>query len=37
MKMSYRSAWLLVNSMNSLFSKPVVNTTLGGAEADPRR
>jgi molybdate transport system regulatory protein len=30
MKMSYRSAWLLVNSMNSLFRKPVVNTTLGG-------
>ena len=30
MKMSYRSAWLLVDSMNSLFQKPVVNTTLGG-------
>jgi molybdate transport system regulatory protein len=30
MKMSYRSAWLLVDSMNSLFRKPVVNTTLGG-------
>jgi molybdate transport system regulatory protein len=30
MKMSYRSAWLLVNSMNSLFRRPVVNTTLGG-------
>ena len=30
MKMSYRSAWLLVNSMNSLFRKPVVNTSLGG-------
>src|SRR5271169_3512074 len=30
MKMSYRSAWLLVNSMNSLFRKPVVSTTLGG-------
>jgi molybdate transport system regulatory protein len=30
MKMSYRSAWLLVHSMNSLFRKPVVNTTLGG-------
>ncbi len=28
--MSYRSAWLLVNSMNSLFRKPVVHTTLGG-------
>jgi molybdate transport system regulatory protein len=30
MKMSYRSAWLLVDSMNALFRKPVVNTTLGG-------
>src|SRR5258708_27312846 len=30
MKMSYRSAWLLVDSMNSLFRKPVVDTTLGG-------
>ena len=30
MNMSYRSAWLLVHSMNALFRKPVVNTTLGG-------
>jgi molybdate transport system regulatory protein len=30
MKMSYRSAWLLVDSMNSQFSRPVVTTTLGG-------
>src|ERR1700682_2340447 len=30
MKMSYRSAWVLVDSMNSQFRKPVVNTTLGG-------
>lgn len=30
MNMSYRSAWLLVDSMNGLFRKPVVNTTLGG-------
>jgi molybdate transport system regulatory protein len=30
MKMSYRAAWLLVDSMNSAFRKPVVNTTLGG-------
>jgi molybdate transport system regulatory protein len=30
MHMSYRSAWLLVDSMNSLFRKPVVDTTLGG-------
>ena len=30
MKMSYRSAWLLVDSMNSLFRKSVVSATLGG-------
>lgn len=30
MGMSYRSAWQLVSSMNSLFREPVVNTTLGG-------
>ena len=30
MKMSYRSAWLLVDSMNSLFRSPVVKTKLGG-------
>src|ERR1700730_3408268 len=30
MKMSYRSAWVLVDSMNTLFRKPVVDTTLGG-------
>jgi len=30
MKMFYRSAWLLVQSMNALFRKPVVRTTLGG-------
>jgi molybdate transport system regulatory protein len=30
MRMSYRSAWLLVDSMNALFRKPVVRTTLGG-------
>src|SRR5579862_6914945 len=30
MRMSYRSAWLLVASMNAQFKKPVVNTTLGG-------
>jgi len=29
MKMSYRSARLFVDSMNSLFRKPVVDTTLG--------
>ena len=30
MRMSYRSAWLLVASMNALFRTPVVSTTLGG-------
>jgi molybdate transport system regulatory protein len=30
MKMSYRSAWLLVDSMNAVFREPVVNTRLGG-------
>ena len=30
MKMSYRSAGVLVDSMNSLFRVPVVRTTLGG-------
>ena len=30
MRMSYRSAWLLVDSMNSQFKQPVVRTTLGG-------
>ena len=30
MRMSYRSAWLLVDSMNSAFREPVVSTTLGG-------
>ena len=31
MGMSYRSAWLLVDSMNSQFKEPVVNTTTGGS------
>jgi molybdate transport system regulatory protein len=30
MKMSYRSAWQLVDSMNAAFRQPVVSTTLGG-------
>src|SRR3954471_13451059 len=30
MRMSYRSAWLLVDSMNTQFKEPVVTTTLGG-------
>jgi molybdate transport system regulatory protein len=28
--MSYRRAWLLVNSINRMFSEPAVRTTLGG-------
>ena len=28
--MSYRSAWLLVDSMNAMFRTPVVRSTLGG-------
>jgi len=30
MRMSYRSAWLLVDSMNAQFKQPVVSTMLGG-------
>ena len=30
MRMSYRSAWMLVDSMNELFRRPVVTTTHGG-------
>ena len=30
MRMSYRSAWLLVDSMNSQFKQLVVSTTTGG-------
>ncbi len=30
LRMSYRSAWMLVDSMNGLFRTPVVTTTLGG-------
>jgi len=30
MKMSYRSAWLLVDSMTSQFAEAVVKTKLGG-------
>jgi len=30
MRMSYRSAWLLVDSMNTQFRQPVVSTMLGG-------
>jgi len=30
MKMSYKRAWLLIESMNSLFRKPVVTAATGG-------
>lgn len=32
MKMSYRRAWLLVDTMNSCFSQPLVLTTTGGSK-----
>jgi molybdate transport system regulatory protein len=35
MEMSYRRAWLLVDSLNQAFHKPVVATTPGG-KADQR-
>jgi molybdate transport system regulatory protein len=31
MNMSYRRAWLLIDELNRLFSRPVVATRLGGA------
>ena len=31
MDMSYRRAWLLVDELNSMFGKPVVETLAGGA------
>jgi molybdate transport system regulatory protein len=30
MKMSYKRAWLLIQSMNSLFREPVVSAATGG-------
>lgn len=30
MNMSYRRAWMLVNAMNMMFSKPVVDSQRGG-------
>lgn len=32
MKMSYRRAWLLVNTMNSCFRQPLVLTATGGSQ-----
>ena len=31
LKMSYRRAWLLVDTMNRCFQRPLVETTTGGA------
>jgi molybdate transport system regulatory protein len=31
MEMSYRRAWLLVDELNGMFGKPVVETTAGGS------
>ena len=31
MNMSYRRAWLLIDELNGIFGKPVVETTAGGA------
>lgn len=30
MNMSYRRAWMLVNTMNTIFSKPVIDSQRGG-------
>jgi len=30
MKMSYRRAWLLIDTMNQCFKRPVVDTSTGG-------
>jgi molybdate transport system regulatory protein len=32
MRMSYRRAWILVDTMNSAFRSPLVRTSKGGAE-----
>lgn len=32
MRMSYRRAWILVDTMNTSFRKPLVDTAKGGAE-----
>jgi molybdate transport system regulatory protein len=31
MEMSYRRAWLLIDELNGIFGKPVVETATGGA------
>lgn len=31
MEMSYRRAWLLIDELNGIFGKPVIETSAGGA------
>jgi molybdate transport system regulatory protein len=37
MRMSYRRAWILVDTMNSSFRKPLVDTSKGGVEGGGAR
>lgn len=37
MNMSYRRAWLLVDTMNRMFTKPLVETAHGGAKGGGAR
>jgi molybdate transport system regulatory protein len=37
MRMSYRRAWILVDTMNTCFRKPLVDTSKGGAEGGGAR
>lgn len=37
MRMSYRRAWLLVDTMNNCFRAPLVDTAKGGAEGGGAR
>ena len=30
MQMSYRRAWLLIDSINTMYGEPVINTRIGG-------
>jgi molybdate transport system regulatory protein len=37
MRMSYRRAWILVDTMNGCFKHPLVDTSKGGAEGGGAR
>jgi molybdate transport system regulatory protein len=37
MRMSYRRAWILVDTMNTCFKQPLVDTSKGGAEGGGAR